>query len=76
MCHDLKSSPSQSLGHMQEQDARRTGESEEGREYLAREKHGWMQGNKSNPLHHATNVLCHRNGITHQRNSGKWVKRM
>ena len=38
MCHDLKSSPSQSLGHMQEQDARRTGESEDGREYLAREQ--------------------------------------
>ena len=26
MCHDWQSSPSQSLGHMQEQDARRTGE--------------------------------------------------
>ena len=24
----------------------------------------------------ATNVLCQRNGIAHQRNSGKWVKRM
>ena len=47
----------------------------EGREYLAREQ-GWMQRNKSNPLHHATNVLCQRSGITHQRNSGEWVKRM
>ena len=44
--------------------------SEEGREYLA------MQGNKSNPLHQATNVLYQRSGITHQRNSGEWVKRM
>ena len=26
MCHDWQSSPSQSLGHMQGQDARRTGE--------------------------------------------------
>ena len=42
---------------------------------LPENKHGWMQGNKSNPLHHATNVLCQRNGITHQRNSGEWVKR-
>ena len=52
--------------------------SEEGRQYLAREiKHGWMQEKKkSNPLHHATNVLCQRNGIAHQRNSGEWVKRM
>ena len=42
----------------------------------AENKHVWMQGNKSNPLHQATNVLCQRNGIAHQRNSGEWVKRM
>ena len=38
MCHDWHSSPSQSLGHMQGQDARRLEKSEEGREYLAREQ--------------------------------------
>ena len=43
---------------------------------LPENKHLWMQGNKSNPLHQATNGLCQRNGIAHKRNSGKWVKRM
>ena len=38
-------------------------------------KHVWMQGNSSNPLHQATNVLCQRNGIAHQKNSCEWVKR-
>ena len=38
-------------------------------------KHLWMQGNRSNPLQ-ATNVLCQRNGIAHQQNSGEWVKMM
>ena len=47
--------------------------SEEGREYLAREQ---ARVDASNPLHQATNVLCQRNGIAHQRNSGEWVKRM
>ena len=32
---------------------------------LPKNKHVWMQGNKSNPLHQATNVLCQRNGIAH-----------
>ena len=43
---------------------------------LPENKHVWMQGNESNPLHQATNVLCQRNGIAHQRSSGEWVKRM
>ena len=43
---------------------------------LPENKHVWMQGNQSNPLHQATNVLCQRNGIAHQRNSGEWVTRM
>ena len=77
MCHDWQSSPSQSLGHMQEQDARRTGKRVKRAESILPEnKHVLMQGNKSNPLHQATNVLCQRNGITHQSNPGEWVKRM
>ena len=32
---------------------------------LPENKHVWMQGNRSNPLHQATNVLCQRNGIAH-----------
>ena len=71
MCHDWQSSPSQSLGHMQEQDARRT----EAESILPENKHVWMQGNRIN-LHQATNVLYQRNGIAHQKNSGEWVKRM
>ena len=43
---------------------------------LPENKHVWMQGNKSNPLHQATNALCQRTGVAHQRNSGEWVKRM
>ena len=43
---------------------------------LPENKHVWMQGNKSNLLHQAKNVLCQRNGIPHQRNSGEWVSRM
>ena len=34
---------------------------------LPEDKHVWMQGNKSNLLHQATNMLCHRNGIAHQK---------
>ena len=47
--------------------------SEEDKEYLTRE---WTQGNRSNPLHQATNVLCQRNGIAHLKNSGEWVRMM
>ena len=40
-------------------------------------RHVWVQGNRRNPLHQATNVLCRRNGIAHQKKcSGEWVKRM
>ena len=34
---------------------------------LPENKHVWMQGNRSNPLHQATNVLCQRTGIAHQK---------
>ena len=51
--------------------------SEEGGEYLAREQARVdARKNRSNPLHQATNVLCQRNGIAHQKNSGEGVKRM
>ena len=69
-----KSSPSQSLGHMQEQDAQNWSRVKKAESILPENKHVWMQGNKSN--RQATNVLCQRNGIAHQRNSGEWVKRM
>ena len=39
---------------------------------LPENRHVWMQGNRSNPLHEATNVLCQMNAIVHQRNSGEW----
>ena len=42
---------------------------------LPENEHVWMQGNRSNPPHQATNVLSQRNGIAHQRNAGEWVKR-
>ena len=45
-------------------------------EILPENTHVWMLGNRSNPLHQATDVLCQRNGIAHQRNSGEWVKRI
>ena len=59
--------------------------SEEGREYLAREQARVDARKQEQPsrglgknvwIHQATNVLCQRNGIAHQRNSGEWVKRM
>ena len=34
---------------------------------LPENKHVWMQENRSNPLHQATNVLCQRKGIVHQK---------
>ena len=34
---------------------------------LPENKHVWMEGNRSFPLHQATNVLCQRNGIAHQK---------
>ena len=77
MCHDWQSSPSQSLGHMQGQGAQQNWRRVKREDSILPEnKHVWMQGNKSNPLHQATNVLCQRNGIAHQRSSGEWVKRM
>ena len=43
---------------MQEQDARKNWRRVTREESILPEnKHGWMQGNKSNPLHQATNVL-------------------
>ena len=41
---------------------------------LPENKHVWMQGNRRNPLHQATNVLCQRKEIVHQKKcSGEWV---
>ena len=71
MCHDWRSSPSQvTRTHAG------TGCAQNWRRVKKEEKHLWMQGNRSNPLLQATNVLCQRNGIAHQKNSGEWVKRM
>ena len=38
---------------------------------LPEDRHVWMQGNRRNPLHQATNVLCQRNGIAHQKNASR-----
>ena len=42
---------------------------------LPENKHVWMQGNRSKPLHQATNVLCQWNGIVHQKISGECAQR-
>ena len=63
------SSPSQSLGHMQGQDARRIGRRVEMEEsILPQNKQVLMQGNGSNPLHQVTNALSQRHGIARQKN--------